>query len=227
MKTFSLCHATARVPDGWKKAYHAWRDNCDNWSDVEYVLCVDKLGGDYNRAYDELHDRGPAGIRLTINHGRNCAVDAWNAAGKAATGRFLITAADDMFPPPHWDTELLKVIPDLDGEYAIEVLTGTSPADNEERRCMLHSFITRKYYERIGSNFFDPRFEGMYADDWFTEVARHHGVVVDARHLTFKHMHWIGTTVPYDEIYQRQNAAARYDRGLEIIGELRKAGYPK
>ena len=221
MKTFSLCHSTARLPDGWRLAYQTWRENCDNWDDVEYVLSVDSADVDM---WPDLHGTG---IVLTENTGRQCAVDGWNAAGRASTGKFLITAADDMFPPPHWDTELKKVVPNMDGEYAVEVLTGTSPADDEWMRCMLHSLITRKYYERIGSNFFDPRFFGMYADVWFTEVARHHGVVIDARHLTFKHRHWIGTNVSYDDIYQRQNSAQRYDRGMEILGDLRAEGYPK
>ena len=219
--TFSLCHSTARLPNGWRPAYEAWLANADNWEACEYILAVDTADK------DRWPDLDGTGIILTENTGRQCAVDGWNQSARPSSGKVMITAADDMFPPPHWDTELLKVIPDLDGEYAVEVLTGTSPADDEWMRCMLHSIITRPYYERIGNNFFDPRFQGMYADCWFTEVARHHGVVIDARHLTFQHRHWIGTNVGFDEIYQRQNAVARYDRGMEILGDLRREGYPK
>jgi hypothetical protein len=164
------------------------------------------------------------GIKLVVNRGRQCAVDAWNATGKASTGKFLITVADDLYPPPHWDTELLKVIPDLEGEYVIEVKSGTSPADDEWMRCMLHSFMTRKYYERIG-NFFYPEYFGMYADCDFGDMARLHGVVIDARHLTFQHRHWIGTRVPFDEIYARQNAQSKYDHGMSIIGGRRASGF--
>ena len=217
LPTFSLCHATARLPDGWRAAHESWKQNCDNWSGVEYVLGVDLVDSD---KWPALEDD----IQPAINKGRQCAVDGWNAAGKAATGRFLITVADDCFPPPHWDTELLKVIPNLDGEYAIEVKSGTSPADDEWMRCMLHSFITRNYYKRIG-NFFSPQYQGMYADVDFTDMARRDGVVIDARHLTFQHRHWIGTRVPYDEIYQRQNAQARYDEGFSILGRRREEGF--
>lgn len=227
--TFSLCHATARLPEGWKPAYQAWKDNCDDWSQVEYILGVDTadkekwpkwdVGGPEHGLYFTS-----SGIILAENTGRQCAVDGWNATGKASTGKFLITVADDLYPPPHWDTELLKEIPDLNGEYVLEVKSGTSPADDEWMRCMLHSFMTRPYYERIG-NFFYPEYFGMYADVDFGDLARHHGVVIDSRRLTFQHAHWIGTTVPFDEIYQRQNAQSKYDHGMSILGGRRANGF--
>lgn len=216
--TFSLCHSTARLPEGWRNAYRAWKDNCDDWSRVEYILGVDL--DDCPR----LPDLEPYRIKLAINDQRHCAVDGWNWAGKGASPdtKVMITAADDMFPPPHWDTELLKVIPNLDGEYAIEVKSGTGPADDEWMRVMLHSIITRKYYDRIG-NFFCPQYFGLHADTDFTDMARFHGVVIDARHLTFQHMHWIGTTVPYDEIYARQQS--RNDQGMQLLGGRRASGF--
>ena len=226
---FSLCHATARLPNGWRKAFEAWRDNCDDWSKVEYILGIDRADlGTLPEIEPQLrkypHKLFYDGIPVAINEGRPCAVDGWNAAGQAATGRFLITAADDMFPPPHWDTELLKVIPSLDGEYVIEVKSGTSPHDEEWSRMMLHSFMTRPYYERIG-NFFYPEYAGFYADSDFSEMARKDGVVVDARHLTFQHRHWIGTNVEHDEVYQRQDSAANRELGMRVLGERRENGF--
>ena len=223
MKTFSLCHATARLPDGWRAAHAAWRDNCDNWDDVEYILCIDQI--DMEKLIVTPFSQHPSDISVAINKGRQCAVDAWNCSAKWSTGKFIIQVADDFFPCEHWDTELLKVIPDIEGEYVIETKTGTS-ADDEWRRLLPHSMLTRKYYERIGSRLFDPEYEGMYADDEFSEVARRDGVVIDARHLLFPHKHWIGTSVPFDEIYARQNSPERYAHGLEILGRRRKEGFP-
>jgi len=223
--TFSLCHATARVPDEWRKAATAWCESCDKPHDTEYILCIDlndliAQNNNFNTDIPPLY-----AAKLEINFKRQNAVDAWNCAAAASTGKFIIQVADDLYPPPHWDTELLKVIPGLDGEYVVEVRTGTS-LDDEWRRCMAHSFLTRKYYERYGY-LFHPDYEGMYADDEFTEKARRDGVVVDARHLLFEHRHWIGTTVPFDDIYKRQNSQERYDRGLEILGRRRAQGFPK
>ena len=215
--TFSLCHATARLPNGWRKAYECWRERADDWSKVEYILGVDECD------VDKLRIEGTP-IKLAVNYGRPCANHAWNAAGKASTGRFLITAADDMFPPEHWDTELLKVIPSLDGEYVIEVKSGTSPHDEEWSRMMLHSFMTRPYYERIG-NLFYPEYSGYYGDADLTEMARSHGVVIDARHLTFKHKHWIGTSVERDEVYARQDSDANRELGMAILGRRRENGF--
>src|SRR5512143_2832891 len=136
--TFSLCHATARLPNGWRAAYESWRANADDWSKVEYILGIDLADavalGESCSLNEKMRPEDAKyvtydGISVAINAGRKCAVDAWNATGRKATGRFLITVADDLFPPSHWDTELLKVIPDLDGEYVIEVKSGTSPAD--------------------------------------------------------------------------------------------------
>ncbi len=216
--TFSLCHSTARLPNGWRAAYECWRERCDDWSQVEYILGVDAC--DLEKHTLDI----PEGLSIAVNDGRNCAVDGWNATGKAATGRFLITAADDMFPPEHWDTELLKVIPSLDGEYMIEVKSGTSPADDEWMRVQLHSLITRSYYDRIG-NFFYPEYAGFYGDCDATEMARHHGVMIDARHLTFQHKHWIGTNVAHDEIYQRQDSDANRTLGMSLIGSRRASGF--
>lgn len=223
--TFSLCHATARLPNGWRKAYEAWRDNADNWGACEYILCVDRCDLQNAPSFSErLNESGVYEINMVVNEGRNCAVDAWNASGKAAKGRFLITAADDMFPPPHWDTLLLAACPSLDDGYVLEVLSGTSPADDEWMRVQLHSFMTRPYYDRIG-NFFYPEYAGYYADCDFTEMARHHGVMIDARHLTFQHRHWIGTNVPHDEVYSRQDSDANRELGMSILGSRRANGF--
>lgn len=221
---FSLCHATARLPNGWRKAYEAFKTNASDWSRCEYILGIDMCDAEElkrNHPGWIVDVCGAKGIRLALNRGRNCAVDAWNACGREARGKVLITVADDLHPPPRWDEELLAAIPDLDGEFVVEVKSGTSPADDEWMRVMLHSIETRAYYERDGW-FFHPDFEGMYGDCFFTELARSRGCVIDARHLTFQHRHWIGTSVPFDEIYARQNDQARYDRGLQTLGRLRQ-----
>jgi hypothetical protein len=217
---WSLCHCTARLPEShypqnnWRKAYDQWKKKCDDWSKIEYILCVDT-------ADKENWPDIPEDVILVENTGRQCAVDASNKAASVSTGKVLISATDDIYPPEHWDTELLKVISDLDAEFVIDTKSGTTPADWPEYLWMLISFMSRAYYEKFGYMFY-PEFEGMYADLWFTDKSRKDGVVINARHLTFQHHHWIGTTVHFDEIYQRQNSQERYDRGLGILGRLQQ-----
>ena len=38
---FSLCHATRRLPDGWKAAADDWMEKADYPNRIEYRLCID------------------------------------------------------------------------------------------------------------------------------------------------------------------------------------------
>jgi hypothetical protein len=185
----SLCHSTARLPRGWIPACEDWMKKADNPTRVEYVLAVDK-----DRILElsfppkaPVYDIDKSAARLTLNYGRKCAVDGWNAAAKASRGQLLISVADDWFPPEHWDTELLKCVPSLQGEYVLDV-------DNGENSFPLlpFSLLTRRYYDRLirdygYAGFFYPEYFGMMADCEFTDLARRDGVVINARHLKFKH----------------------------------------
>lgn len=179
--TFSLCHTTARLPNGWQSANAEWFDKCDNPAALEYILCIDQ-GHPVGSWRDGKHS-----VTVVVNHGRKCAVDGWNHTSQMATGKFLISVSDDWFPPEHWDTELLNAIPDLKGEYVIDV-------DNGEKSYPLlpFSLLTRAYYERLFreygyEGFFYPGYFGMMADCEFTDLARRDRVVIDARHLKFEH----------------------------------------
>ena len=79
-KTFSLCHATARLPDGWRAAHDSWQQNCDNWDEVEYVL-----GVDWEDRCKWVGMMVPPYMRRAVNYKNQCAVAGWNAAGKGST----------------------------------------------------------------------------------------------------------------------------------------------
>ena len=49
---------------------------------------------------------------------------------------------------------------------------------------MVLQIMSRAYYSQRGYAMY-PEYESMYADNDFTEHARHDGVVIDARHLVF------------------------------------------
>ena len=182
---FSLCHTTARLPDGWRAAAQAWFDNCDHPENVEHVLTWDLDG-----------ERGPGGpnifpnTRIGVNDKRKTAVDGWNLAAKLSSGKFIISLADDWFPCPHWDTKLYEIIAALpngfDGDYVLDVDT----AGNDH--LLTFSMLTRSYLMRYSGGegwLFYPEYTGMYADNDFTDSARLDKVIVNARHLRFEHRH--------------------------------------
>jgi hypothetical protein len=225
MFTFSLCHTTARLPHGWTAAQQAWFDRCDQPLNVEYIVSVDKgrldalLGAQFLDVLPPSSDRPPFWGRFatTVNEGRKSAVDGWNAAAAASAGRFLITVSDDYRPCEHWDTEILKALPedhdeapDLDGEYVLDV-------DNQDNSFPLlpFSFLTRAYYARLGHLFY-PEFIGMMADNDFTDVARRDGVVVDARHLKFTHLHPHRGSAPDDDVYRWQQRPEAWEVGNRV-----------
>lgn len=208
--TFSLCHTTARLPNGWRKAFDVWLERCDDPSQVEYVLTVDKARMKELPVLTWREYLAWRSLTIAPNYARRCAVDGWNTAGRASSGKVLITVSDDWFPPEHWDTLMLKYIPDLDGDYVLDV-------DNSDNSSPLlpFSILTRKYYERLGY-FFYPEFIGMMADNDFTDVARGDGVVVNARKMVFEHLHPEHGTAPMDDTYAWQHRPEAWDVGNSV-----------
>lgn len=92
----------------------------------------------------------------------------------------------------------------------------------DARGLLTIQILNRKRYERFGY-LFHPGYVSMRADDEFSEVAERDGVIVDATHLMFPHCHWShDPSVVMDEVYQRQNAPARYKFG-EALYQWRRA----
>jgi hypothetical protein len=207
--TFSLCHTTARLPDGWRRACSEWREACDDPADCEYVLCTDDMV--------LLHSARMPWPRWThaINGGPRSAVAGWNCAAAASSGKFLITVSDDLSPCAHWDGEIKKLVPDMSAEAVLDVDAGRNDG------LLTFSLLTRARYDKFGRIFY-PDYLGMYGDDDFMAEARRDGVVLDARHLKFEHRHPAHGTAPMDEVYAWQNRPGAYELGRAVF-EWRKA----
>jgi hypothetical protein len=220
----SLCHTTARLPDGWRMAAASWRGFCDRPELVEHIIATDTPLPTPSERF--FHD-----TRFVINHGRRCAVDGWNAAARESRGKLLISVSDDWFPPLHWDTLLLERIaaqPDgLDGEYVIEVSTGGNNG------LLTFSILTREYFHRINREYgyaglFAPDYLGMYGDDDFTMFARRDGVVIDATDLYFHHDHPLYTGGEMDATHQWQHRPEAFKVGAKAYRRRRRQfGFPR
>lgn len=221
--TFSLCHATARLPSGWIAAYEDWIKKADHPLDLEYLLCVDSgrvteldwPNGATVRAIDRTN------IKLVINRGRRCAVDAWNATARASIGKFLITVSDDYFPPEHWDTAILSCVPNIDDEYVLDV----DNQDGAGNILLPFSFLTRAYLDRLEDEhgyegFFHPGYFGMGADWDFGITAQKDGVVINARKvLHFKHLNPENGEIEWDDTYRWQRRQEAQDTGHRLLKE--------
>jgi hypothetical protein len=201
---FSLCHTTARLPHGWKAAAQAWFDNCDNPELVEYILTLDDPA--HTKDLESPFPNTKAGV---CNGDKKDCVAGWNYAAKLSTGAFIITVADDFFPCPHWDTELLKLI-DFSKQQVLEVHTGDKHED-----VMSFCMMTREYYSRYGYVYF-PEYVSVFCDNDFTDQARKDGVVVDAKHLKFEHRHPTVTGAEPDAVYLHQGTPHAHTVGKDV-----------
>lgn len=195
--TFSLLHATRRLPDGWIAAYESWMERCDHPENTEYIICID---GVVSRARVSDLERF-TNARVVRNLGPETPVAAFNVAASHATEEVLVVVADDWFPCEHWDTEVAKAIGDPAKECVVWI-------ESEHCNIMTHPVLTRAYYERpdrggCGGNLFYPGYSSFGADSDFTEVAMRDGVVVRPG-ITFEHRHWI-KGAPMDEAYSHTN----------------------
>jgi hypothetical protein len=216
----SLCHTTARLPLGWKKAADLWYSRADYPERIEYILGVDHQEGIASFPLPAFGNR-----YVTVNRGRQCAVDGWNATAQIARGKLLITVADDWSPCEHWDSELLKLIPDLNGEYVVKVNTGG------DHGLLTFSILTRAYFERLTRDygyqggFFYPEYIGMYADNEFTDLVNRDnqsmGLLINATHLLFPHDHPLYTGEAMDEIHQRQHRSEAFEIGEQVYNRRR------
>jgi len=216
---FSLCHATRRLPDGWKPAVQAWFDNCDRPETVEHILGIHVDSGAF--VYTPFFPSS----RLAVNHMRSCSVDNWNQAARESNpeSKILITLADDLFPSPHWDTELLWLIsPDFDHEAVFDVDSGASNG------LISHGIMTRAYFNRLTRDYgyqggiWYPEYLGMRVDDDLTMLARKDGVVIPAKHLRFEHRHPQYGTAEWDDVYRLQHSEESFRIGDQVLERRKK-----
>lgn len=235
----SLCHATARVPFGWKPAAWTWFERADHPEQIQYILGMDL--GDVNeeeaKHWDE-HFPPYGSVEIAWNCARKCAVDGWNATAIQSRGDLLITVSDDWLPCEHWDTELLNVVGDLSKEAVVDVSTGGS------ENLLTFSILTRAYFDRLTRDygyrrgFFyhgDPEkgkdgYIGMYADNDFDALAKRDKVVISAKRLSFPHDHPLykpGGDQNMDAIHKRQHRPEAWKVGERVYRRrMRELGFP-
>jgi GT2 family glycosyltransferase len=186
-----------------------WFYHCDDRDQVEHIVVThEPFAGE--RVFDST---------IFVHNPNRGSVPSWNAGAKFSHGRILIGLADDLFPCPHWDAELLKVIPEISEPYVVEV----DHADGSD--ILTHIFETRAYYEALGY-MHHPDYTHLMADVEFGNVARATGRVIDARHLIFPHksVEEIGWPAEYQRF---RNPAKEFLAARELYARREAAGFPK
>jgi hypothetical protein len=213
---FSLSYTSCRA-DSILPAVKMWLDRADHPETIEVVICVDGNSQDCMEAA-----RAVTGAKVIVQPDPpyNC-VRGWNLAATQTTGKVIVNMADDFSPPLHWDTLLLGLNPPgwIDGEYVVHVASGYV------EDIPVLSILTRKRYERFGYVFY-PSYESMFCDTELGTVAYRDGVVIEAKHLLFEHMHCDCGKRAKDEHDVVHGSKDRWNRGEMLFNYRKQTGFP-
>jgi glycosyltransferase involved in cell wall biosynthesis len=151
----------------------------------------------------------------------NC-VKGWNLAARHASGKVLVQLTDDFVPPIHWDEKLLAI----DGGRWVEREHVVHINDGYVQNLCTLAILTRKRYDRFGYLFY-PGYESLFCDTELTEVAYRDGVVIEAMHLVFEHMHPDCNKRLRDETDLVHASQDRWQRGEMLFNFRKFRGFPQ
>ncbi len=218
---FSLAYTSVR-PGLMPLVVSTWTDralNRDVWG-LEWVLAVDEGDAASLAAANELakkYDR----FTVVVNTGPKNSVAGWNLAAAKTTGKIIIAVADDFVPPDGWDRLLISLKPESwpDEDRVIHINDGYV-----QTLCTL-AILTRKRYERYGYLWY-PKYESMFCDTEFSEVAQRDGVTIEAMHLLFEHKHPDCNKRPRDAADLKHASNTRWKTGEQLFNFRRSQGFP-
>lgn len=216
---FSLIYTSVRA-DRIEPVLADWVSKC--WLDrIEIILAVD--GNDpacqaVAKSLQDKYAKHPGLFKWCIQPDEPfCCVTGWNLAAEKSSGSVLIQVTDDMVPPMDWDLKLLQLKPEdwVHSDHAVHV------EDGYVHNIMVLAIITRARYERYGY-FFYPDYLSLFSDTELTAVAYRDGVVIDAKHLLFEHMHPDCKKRDRDSVDLKHASQERWHNG-EALFNLRKS----
>ena len=198
----------------------------DSSRDTEYIVVVhaSRIATyyDYLWAHSPLSAGGSTWGRFTVvvNYDRDCLVDQCNAAALAARGEIIVGNQDDMRFPEHWDTEILKLIPDTSARVCLQAQTDGARPD----LLTIPTIATRVLLDAMGP--ISPEYESMYCDDDQSEQLRRLGTVLPCD-LYFRHLHPANGTAHMDDVYAQENREEAYRIGQQVFWKRKAAGFPR
>lgn len=223
---FSLVYTSVR-PQIIPQVYKLWNSRSIR-HDIEWCIALDD--GDtaslaaaeaLPKVFVDPETGATTSVKIAINKGpRNCNA-GWNAATEISTGKVIIAVADDFTPPQGWDESLLALEPKswINEDRVIHI------NDGYVRDLCTLAILTRTRYDKFGYLWY-PKYQSMFNDTEFTETAYRDGVVIEAMHLLFEHMHPDCGKRERDDTDRAHASQERWNSG-EMLFKFRKArGFP-
>jgi hypothetical protein len=210
----ALLHATRGRARKAMATRAAWHEAAHEPATILHIFASD----DDDPCTEELEAMGALVLR---NSGQSC-VSAWNLAAEHAAALnipILVQLSDDWAPCMNWDFFVAQSIRDAtEGDLGSKPIclrvSDGAPESNGGLMCM--AILTLARYRQQG-HLFAPEYFGVFSDNEYTYRAEKDGVVLDAKHIQFRHLHPAYGKGSLDATYARQNDAERYREGFAIF----------
>lgn len=223
--TFSLCYTTVR-PQMVEPTMRLWIERARYPNSINWGVTTES---DKPEVISEFHRLSKEDYRAIYSVSGdlpgNC-VKGWNLAAESlrtsgALGDVVIAVADDFVPPEHWDEALGDLQPE--GWWLEDRVVQTWDGYNPDIFTL--AILTATRYKKFCYLFY-PSYESMFSDTEFTYVAKADGVVIDARHLLFEHLHPDCGKRPRDASDLHHASQARWRTGQMLFDYRKSIGFP-
>jgi glycosyltransferase involved in cell wall biosynthesis len=216
---YSLCYTTIRAAHV-NDAVLWWVSRAKFTDRIELVVTTDLGCDDVLAAVEAVKAKLPPAIQVKVgvNPPPGDCVKGWNAAAALSTGDVIIAMSDDFVPPQGWDTLL-----DAAANWARPVVLKVSDGYNRDL-CTL-AIVSRSRYDKFGYLFY-PGYQSMFCDTELTFAAIQDGVLVNANHLLFEHLHPDCNKRTRDGVDLVHSSSARYETGRMVFEYRKQYGFP-
>ena len=224
--TFSVIHASYGRPEKAVATMKTWFDRAVEPTSIEYIFAIeddDPTGLKLVNLAGESGCFAKIGCAKIVNGNFRGSAPAWDAAAKASTGKLLIQASDDVFPPMWWDLSLLNAGP-WNAENAAPTVIAVK--DGYRNDALLFCAICNRARYHQQGEFLHAGYQSVFSDDEFS--LRCYADEADGKcmvirtDLVFLHQNPYHTGAPQNNTLRRQNSPEAYAMGQKLFVERNK-----